>query len=80
MSKKATHIFFYTLHGPIKNRFIKHGILHLDASKYALIGATESHALPIKKKNFITQEQLLSLTKLIRFIKFIIKCYISYIN
>lgn len=73
MSKKATHIFFYTLHGTIKNRFVKHSIINLDASNYALIGATESHALPIKKKNFITQEILLSLTKLIKFIKFIIK-------
>jgi len=64
MSKKATHIFFYTLHGPIKNRFIKHGILHLDASKYALIGATESHALPIKKKELYNTRNITLIDKI----------------
>jgi hypothetical protein len=64
MSKKATHIFFYTLHGPIKNRFIKHGILHLDASKYALIGATESHALPIKKKELYNTRNITIIDKI----------------
>ena len=51
MSQKYKHIIFYTIHGNIKNRFIKS--YNLDASNYALIGATESHELPIKKKNFI---------------------------
>jgi hypothetical protein len=64
MSKKATHIFFYTLHGPIKNRFVKHGILHLDASKYALIGATESHSLPIKKKELYNTRTITIIDKI----------------
>ena len=50
MIQKYKHILFYTLHGNIKNRFIKSEFINLDASKYALIGATESHAAPIKKK------------------------------
>ena len=49
MIQKYKHIIFYTIHGTVKNRLIKSE--YLDASKYALIGATESHDLPIKKKD-----------------------------
>lgn len=63
MSKKATHIFFYTLHGPIKNRFVKHDVINLNASNYALIGATESHALPIKKKELYNTRNITLIDK-----------------
>lgn len=56
MSQKYKHIIFYTIHGNIKNRFIKS--YNLDASNYALIGATESHELPIKKKELYNMKNI----------------------
>ena len=53
MIQKYKHILFYTIHGNIKNCFIK-----LDASKYALIGATESHEPPIKKKELYNMQNI----------------------
>jgi hypothetical protein len=58
MTQKYKHIIFYTLHGNIKNRFIKSEFNNLDASKYALIGATESHELPIKKKELYNMKNI----------------------
>ena len=56
MIQKYKHIIFYTIHGSVKNRFIKN--YNLDSSKYALIGATESHDLPIKKKDLYNMENI----------------------
>ena len=75
MIQKYKHIIFYTIHGTVKNRLIKSE--YLDASKYALIGATESHDLPIKKKIFIIYKILILLskcTKYTKYTKYIIKC------
>lgn len=64
MIQKYKHILFYTLHGNIKNRFIKSEFINLDASKYALIGATESHAAPIKKKELYNMKNIQVIDKI----------------